>query len=366
MPTYTVQTGDTLFEIARRYGTTVESLIALNNITDPNLIYVGQVLVVPEGGTETGGGGTQNSVTIRGLRYTITTNKTEYRRGEPVSITLTKRNVSNSTISLRYRTGQRYEFLARRSDGTIVWRWSRGQVFTQQTARVTLPPGESQVFSVTWDQRDNRGLQVEPGTYIIAGRNMAEGLADREVSTTIRIRESVSPPTPTPVPSPAGCPDVNVVRNPGFEDWPDPARPPAGWRGSNLRRSTLSHRGNFAAEMGATPSERSVLTQRVPIEALRIYDLTWWARENILPGRVGRYVLHVELVYYNAAGQFVGRTEPRFSQENIPDNTYIQLSLSTGRVPSGARTAEIRFEFDPAGVNGSSVKIDDVSLRCRF
>ncbi|MHB1041970.1 MAG: BsuPI-related putative proteinase inhibitor [Eubacteriales bacterium] len=364
MPNYTVQTGDTLYEIARRYGTTVEQLIALNNITDPNLIYPGLVLVVPGGGTETGGGGTQDPVVIRGLRYTITTNKREYRRGEPVSITLTKRNVSNSTISLRYRTGQRFDFLARRSSGQVVWRWSRGQVFTQQTARVTLSPGESQVFRVTWDQRDNRGLQVEPGTFTIASINVAEGLKDREVTTTIRIRESVTPPAPPP--SPAPCPDINVVTNPGFEDWPDPAGPPAAWRGSNLRRSTLSYRGNYAAELGASPDMPALLTQRVPVEALRIYDLSWWARENVLPARASRYVLHAEIVYYNAAGQFAGRTEPVFSQENIPDNTYIQLSLSTGRVPAGARTAEIRFLFEPAGVNGSSVKIDDVSLRCRF
>lgn len=359
MPTYTVQTGDALYEIARRYGTTIERLVALNNITDPNLIYAGQVLVVP-------GGGTQNQVVIRGLRYTLATNKTEYRQGEPVSITLTKTNAGGSTITLRYRTGQRFDFIARRSNGQVVWRWSSGQMFTQQTARINLSPGENQVFRAAWNQRNNRGLQVEPGTFTIAGINMAEGLENREVSTTIRIRESVSPPAPTPVPSPAECPGVNVVRNPGFENWPDPALPPTGWSGSNLYRTTLSHSGNYAAELGAVHNERATLTQRVDIEALRIYDLTWWARENIQPGGAARYVLHVEIVYYNAAGQFVGRTEPRYSQENIPDNMYIQLSLSTGRVPSGARTGEIRFMFEPAGSNNNTVKIDDVSLRCKF
>jgi murein DD-endopeptidase MepM/ murein hydrolase activator NlpD len=42
--THVVQPGETLRSIAESYGTTVESLAALNNITDVNTIYVGQVL----------------------------------------------------------------------------------------------------------------------------------------------------------------------------------------------------------------------------------------------------------------------------------------------------------------------------------
>ncbi len=48
--TYTVQRGDTLSEIAERFGTTVNELVRLNSIQNPNLIYPGQVLILPEGG----------------------------------------------------------------------------------------------------------------------------------------------------------------------------------------------------------------------------------------------------------------------------------------------------------------------------
>ena len=44
---YVVQPGDTLGTIARRYGTTVSALASLNNISNPNLIYPGQVLLLP-------------------------------------------------------------------------------------------------------------------------------------------------------------------------------------------------------------------------------------------------------------------------------------------------------------------------------
>jgi peptidoglycan/xylan/chitin deacetylase (PgdA/CDA1 family) len=46
---YEVQTGDTLYSIARRFGTTVEAIVAANNLIDPANIDVGQVLIIPTG-----------------------------------------------------------------------------------------------------------------------------------------------------------------------------------------------------------------------------------------------------------------------------------------------------------------------------
>jgi LysM repeat protein len=45
--TYTVSPGDSLGAIAQRFGTTVQALVDANDIADPNLIYVGQELVLP-------------------------------------------------------------------------------------------------------------------------------------------------------------------------------------------------------------------------------------------------------------------------------------------------------------------------------
>lgn len=44
---YTVKRGDTLYRIANRYGITVNEIVELNNIKNPNLIYVGQILRIP-------------------------------------------------------------------------------------------------------------------------------------------------------------------------------------------------------------------------------------------------------------------------------------------------------------------------------
>jgi LysM repeat protein len=48
---YTVQRGDSLFLIGRRFGVTVQQLLQANpQITNPNLIYVGQVICIPRAG----------------------------------------------------------------------------------------------------------------------------------------------------------------------------------------------------------------------------------------------------------------------------------------------------------------------------
>ena len=49
--TYTVKEGETLFEIALRFGLTVKELADVNGITNPALIRPGQVLVIPAPGT---------------------------------------------------------------------------------------------------------------------------------------------------------------------------------------------------------------------------------------------------------------------------------------------------------------------------
>ena len=59
--TYTVKNGDTLSGIAAKYGTTVNTLVQLNGIKNPNLIITGQVLKLPGGSS----GSTQKTYTVQ-------------------------------------------------------------------------------------------------------------------------------------------------------------------------------------------------------------------------------------------------------------------------------------------------------------
>lgn len=45
--TYVVEPGDTLYRIALRFGTTVDAIVKANRIENPDLIYPGEVIVIP-------------------------------------------------------------------------------------------------------------------------------------------------------------------------------------------------------------------------------------------------------------------------------------------------------------------------------
>jgi LysM repeat protein len=47
---HVVKPGENLYRIALRYGTTVQAIAAANGIHNPSLIYVGQRLIIPTGG----------------------------------------------------------------------------------------------------------------------------------------------------------------------------------------------------------------------------------------------------------------------------------------------------------------------------
>jgi spore germination protein len=42
-----VKAGDTLYDIARRFGTTVSAIKDLNKISDASRLHLGQVLLIP-------------------------------------------------------------------------------------------------------------------------------------------------------------------------------------------------------------------------------------------------------------------------------------------------------------------------------
>ena len=70
--TYTVQAGDTLLGIAERFGITVEDLQSKNELADPNNIFVGQKLQLPQPGERVqadspaaGGGGADDVYVVK-------------------------------------------------------------------------------------------------------------------------------------------------------------------------------------------------------------------------------------------------------------------------------------------------------------
>lgn len=97
--TYTVRSGDTLYSIARRYGVTVNQLAQANNIQNTNLIRVGQIIIIPGTSTPTPPP-TTSSYTVRAgdTLYSIAT-----RHNTTVSELVRLNNLSNPNL---IRVGQ--------------------------------------------------------------------------------------------------------------------------------------------------------------------------------------------------------------------------------------------------------------------
>jgi LysM repeat protein len=91
---YTIKRGDTLSDIAARYGTTVGKLVTVNKLPGTgNLIYAGSTLKVPgSGGSSGGGGGSRSHLVVRGdtlsgiaLRYGVSQSALARRNDIPAS-----------------------------------------------------------------------------------------------------------------------------------------------------------------------------------------------------------------------------------------------------------------------------------------
>ncbi len=96
--TYTVQSGDTLSSIASRYGTTVQELVDINGLSNPNLIYPGEVLRIMTNstthGSETRGTGSIIYTVQRGNTLSQIAN----RYGVTVSHIVEINNIANPNL----------------------------------------------------------------------------------------------------------------------------------------------------------------------------------------------------------------------------------------------------------------------------
>ncbi len=75
IPVYIIQSGDSLWDIAQRFGVELDDLTQVNNITDPNQLVAGDQLVIP--GLE----GVQGVLTTRSLPYGETLRSLSRRYG---------------------------------------------------------------------------------------------------------------------------------------------------------------------------------------------------------------------------------------------------------------------------------------------
>jgi len=132
---YIVKRGDTLSEIALRFRTTISNLVRLNNIQNPNLIFIGQRLII-SGSSVNVSNNTVNYIVRRGdtlseialkfgttisnlVRLNNIQNPNLIFIGQRLIITGSSANVNNNTVSYIVRRGDTLSEIALRFRTTV-------------------------------------------------------------------------------------------------------------------------------------------------------------------------------------------------------------------------------------------------------
>lgn len=90
---YTVKSGDTLSGITSRYNTTVNQIVSLNQLSNPNLIYVGQVLKLKNSQTTNSSSSSSSSTAATTVgTYTV-------KAGDTLSAIASRYSTSSSTLA---------------------------------------------------------------------------------------------------------------------------------------------------------------------------------------------------------------------------------------------------------------------------
>ena len=177
---YTIRRGDTFFELARRFGTTVNAIVAANPGVNPNNLQVGQVICIPG----TGGGGTpQPGSCPGGFLYTI-------RSGDTFFL-------------LAQRFGTTVEAIRRANPGVDPNNLQIGQVICIPVSGPGPTPSCPGGFLYTIRSGDTFFLLAQRfGTTVEAIRRANPGVDPNN----LQIGQVICIPVPGPGPTPPVCP----------------------------------------------------------------------------------------------------------------------------------------------------------------
>lgn len=95
---YTVQRGNTLSQIASIYGTTIQEIASINGITNVNLIFPGQILKIPTNSTVNGNETRATGKIIYTVQRGNTLSQIAQRYGVTVNQIVTLNNISNPNL----------------------------------------------------------------------------------------------------------------------------------------------------------------------------------------------------------------------------------------------------------------------------
>ena len=104
----------------------------------------------------------------RGLVSSLSTDKPAYSEDETMRVRLAVSNSTSDAITLRFPSGQRFDFAITDSDGLQIYTWSANKLFTQETGEIEIESGE-RVFIAEIAPFEFTKEQARPGSYSLSG-----------------------------------------------------------------------------------------------------------------------------------------------------------------------------------------------------
>ena len=111
---------------------------------------------------------TPDEAFLRAIDYSLEV-EDQASYGETVEMKLTLRNVSHGPVNLVLGGVPPFDFVVSTPDGEQVWHWKCAKITLLPLDSKNLEPGEELEFTGEWEQVDNRGEPVPPGTYLVRG-----------------------------------------------------------------------------------------------------------------------------------------------------------------------------------------------------
>lgn len=108
---------------------------------------------------------------------------------DQANFTFSLTNVFDTAAHLVFSSGQQFELVVKDAEGTEVYRFSDGRLFTMALIYEELPPGASLTWSDVWDLKDKDGRPVAPGRFqaeiTVLARVMDGPLDSEQLSTSV-------------------------------------------------------------------------------------------------------------------------------------------------------------------------------------
>jgi len=212
---YTVKPGETLSEIAERYGTSVQRLMQLNGLRSPQDLWAGSRIQVPGAAPArpSGGGGGTRTTTVN-ANYTV-------KPGETLS-----------ELAERYGTSvQRLMELNNLRGPQDLWAGSRIQVPVTRTTTAAAAKPAVNKNATQHKVQSGETLSVIADRYGVSMQNLValNGISDPnqvDVGRTLKLRGTPKPAAKPAAAKPAPKPQA-VAAKPAAKPAPQPAAKPA-------------------------------------------------------------------------------------------------------------------------------------------